>query len=206
MPTSLLDLSPLIIGHVWERFRELDRPIRILDVGPGFGRYGLLCRELVDGVERGTRIERLDAIEAEPRYRELFPWVEVIYDLVVDADVTDPDLRLTSNLAAPEDIRGPAFQEPGSNFFDGYDLVLMLDVIEHLERDDAIAVLSAIRGAVVISTPATFFQNPEADAGWETERHRSHWPDARSFGSRVDRSDSAAFSRYGAVIVRLAPK
>jgi len=208
MPTSLLALSPLIVSHVWEVHGELDRPIRVLDVGPGFGRYGLLCRELVDGIDRGTRIERLDAIEAEPRYRALFPWLEVIYDLVVDADVTDPNLALRSEVAAAEDIRGPAFQEAGGNFFSGYDLVLMLDVIEHLEHDAALELLDHIDGRVLLSTPRDYFDNPEADAGWETERHRSHFPDAASFRQpdRLERVEVDASLNYGANIVRLGPK
>lgn len=185
MPTSLLALSPLIVAHVWEVTRELERPIRILDVGPGFGRYGLLCRELVDGVDAGTRIERLDAIEAEPRYVERFPWLTDIYDDVFVDDVTNPGI---------------------AGAFEGYDLVLMLDVIEHLEHDAALELLDRLPGYVLISTPRDFFDNPEADAGWDTERHRSHWPDSASFGPRVDRFDLDAYNTFGAVIVRLAPK
>src|SRR5881394_2920708 len=188
MPTSLLNIAPVIVAHVWEVARELDRPIRILDVGPGFGRYGLLCRELVDGVERGARISRLDAIEAEPRYVARFPWLDAIYDEVFLGDVTDADF---------------------DDLFVPYDLVLMLDVIEHIDRAKALALLDRIPGRVLISTPRDYFDNPEADAGWPTERHRSHFPTAESFGdanARVERVEAELLDAMGANIVRLAPR
>lgn len=188
MPTSLLNLAPLIVAHVWEVAAELERPIRILDIGPGFGRYGLLCRELVDGVERGLRISRIDAIEAEARYIDAFPWLAAIYDEVFVGDASDPDFA---------DLFGP------------YDLVLMLDVIEHLDRAKALELLERIPGRVLIATPRDYFDNPEADLGWPTERHRSHFPGADSFGSsnaRVERVELEALETFGANIVRLGPK
>jgi 2-polyprenyl-3-methyl-5-hydroxy-6-metoxy-1,4-benzoquinol methylase len=182
MPTSLLALAPFIVTYVGEVARELERPITILDVGPGFGRYGLLIREHLDGIHPGLRIDRLDAVEAEARYLHLFPWLDELYDHVFVDDVLD--------LPVAE--------------LDGYDLVLMLDVIEHLEKPAAMELLETIRGAVLIATPRDYFQNPEALDGWPTEDHRSHWT-PEDFGTRVDRFDVNAFVAFGAVLVRLAP-
>jgi 2-polyprenyl-3-methyl-5-hydroxy-6-metoxy-1,4-benzoquinol methylase len=113
-----------------------------LDVGPGHGKYGLLMREYLHG------LDRLDAVEAESRY--ITPVLWEVYDRVMLADVRELDA------------------------FD-YDVVLMADVIEHLEKQDGRELLERITCPVVITTPSVWFQNPEADQGWPTERHRSIW-------------------------------
>lgn len=90
----------------------------------------------------------LDAVEAESRY--ITPVLWEIYDTVIQGDV----LEMES--------------------FD-YDVVLMADVIEHLEKQEGHDLLNRITCPVVITTPAVWFQNPEAGQGWPTEEHRSIW-------------------------------
>lgn len=149
VPTSALEVWPALIHLCWQV-----QPRRILDVGPGHGKAGILLREYIGTTARGNGpIEHLAAVEAEPRYVESFPWLEAVYDDVIVDDAT--------HLA--------------DEVLEGFDLVVMSDVVEHMTRDDALALIDRIPGRIVVSTPAEFFQNPEADEGWETERHRSHW-------------------------------
>lgn len=159
MPSSLLALAPAVIHMVWETKAK-----RILDVGPGRGKYGLLIREYVGDPER------LDAVELEPTY--ITPRLTAIYDNVFLGDVCDY-------------VTYP------------YDLVLMLDVIEHIEKPKALALLDRLECQVIISTPMEFFENP-SDLP-DSERHVSHWT-STDFGPRVDRD----WSQLGAVLVRLA--
>lgn len=175
MPTSALVVWPTLIHLCWEV-----QPRRILDVGPGHGKAGILLREYIGTERRGNGpIQRIDAIEAEPRYVEMFPWNEAVYD----------DLH-----------RGDIVRQ-GSEMLAFYDLVLFADSIEHIDKAEALALLDRIPGRVVLSTPAAFFQNPEADEGWETERHRSHWA-LGDFAGRVER----VVHEHGGLLVRLGPK
>lgn len=175
VPTSALEVWPALINLCWQV-----QPRRILDVGPGHGKAAVLLREYIGTVERGNGpIEHIAAVEAEPRYVDLFPWLGRIYDEVIVGDACE----------LPKAV------------LDRFDLVVMSDVIEHMERDAALALIDRIDGHIVISTPAVFFQNPEADAGWETERHRSHWS-AHDF-PRVEAERRDLLRTLRCVLVRL---
>lgn len=176
MPTSALEVWPALIHLCWQV-----QPRRILDIGPGHGKAAILLREYIGTTARGNGpIEHIAAIEAEPRYLDLFPWLQGVYDELIQGDATD--------LPAAE--------------LDRFDLVVMSDVIEHMDRDDALALIDRIAGHVVISTPVEFSQNPEADEGWESERHRSHWA-AKDFPRlEVRRADLERSLRC--VLVRLS--
>lgn len=164
MPSSKLELAPAILNLAWEC-----KPKRILDIGPGKGKYGLLIREYLNPVET------LDCVEAWPPYLAAFPWLYGIYDHVISADVRE--MR----------VEGLGF----------YDVVLMIDVIEHMDKEAGIQLLERIPGWVIVCTPEQFFQNPEADE-IPTEKHRSLWSRA-DFGNRVDDDRSM----LGGVLVRL---
>lgn len=177
MPTSRLEVTPAALHLVWQ-VRPQDRPLELLDVGPGLGKYGLLVREYVD------RDAQVHAVEAEKRY--ITPRLEAIYDDVVYSDVT----------ALP------------SGYLESFDVVLMIDVLEHLDAGDAATLLARIPGWVVICTPRDWFQNPEADE-YPTERHRSHWTEATiqvASAGRVEYADRRALRDHGAVLVRLRPQ
>lgn len=178
MPTSALQVWPKVIHLVWQV-----QPSTILDVGPGHGKAAILLREYVGTMARDLgAIERIDAVEAEPRYLVMFPWLSAVYDSVISANVAD--------MTEAE--------------LDAYDLVLMVDVIEHLDKADALALIDRIRGHVVICTPIAFFDNPEADEGWESERHRSHWVAADWEMDRTIHVDKDV--ELGGWIVALGPK
>jgi 2-polyprenyl-3-methyl-5-hydroxy-6-metoxy-1,4-benzoquinol methylase len=141
----------------------------VLDVGPGHGKYAVLLREYTEG------IERLDAVEAWEPYIEAFN-LRALYDHVKRDDVC--------NLS--DAVLG------------AYDVVLMVDVLEHLEHDAGEALLRRIPGAVVICTPSQFFQNPEHE-DIPPEAHRSLWTvkEFRALGADV------AHVEQGGVIARL---
>lgn len=150
------------------------KPRFVLDVGPGHGKYGVLMREYV------PTIRQLDAVEAEERYVDRYWWLTAVYDDVRVQDV--------ATMTADE--------------LEQYDLVLMCDVLEHLDAEAAGRLLRRFAGAVVVCTPRDYFQNPEHRA-YPTESHRSHWS-ARSIeeaaGRPLIREDVEALDS-GAVIV-----
>jgi hypothetical protein len=55
-----------------------------------------------------------------------------------------------------------------------YDLVLLVDVLEHLTHEQGEQLLARIPGRALVCTPRDFFQNPQF-ADYPTEEHRSVW-------------------------------
>lgn len=170
MPTSNLAVWPAILHLAWEV-----KPARVLDVGPGFGKGGLLLREYVGC----PPIFQIDAVESWEPY--VNGRLHAIYDEVIQGDV----LEMTDDELAR------------------YDLVMMIEVIEHLEKEDGLELLDRIPGYVIVCTPRDFFQNPEAEM-IPPEKHRSHWS-VVDFGGRADRHDIGS-QQIGAVLVRLNRK
>lgn len=149
-------------------------PKTILDIGPGNGKFGLLMREYLH-----YDIERLDCIEAEPTYIERFRWLHCIYDNVYQGDALD----MTEEELAP------------------YELVMMHDVIEHMEKKAALRLLDRIRGAVTILTPEKFFT--QHVPGVPSEDHVSHWlpKDFADTGRQVK-----CYTKLGGIVALLGPK
>jgi len=150
-------------------------PSDVLDVGVGHGKYGVLVREYVRPV-------RLVGIEAEPRYLTTFPWLETIYDDVLVGDVCDYS----------------------DEFLADFDLVLMIDVLEHLDTADGAELLARIPGRVIICTPANYFQNPE-HVEYPSESHRSLWSAEAIAAIRPLEVDDAFAATIGGVLVRTRP-
>lgn len=169
MPTSCLELAPRLINLIETVLHD-----RVLDVGPGFGKYGLLLREYLN-----VKPKRLDCVEMHPGY--ITSIMHAIYDDVHLGDVTE---------WTKEQLRH-------------YDVVLLVDVIEHMEKDAGVDLLNRIQGRVVLSTPEEFFEQGGDGTGLpDTEIHRSHWTLAD-----FDRTGRVEFGRIeqGGVIVRLSP-
>lgn len=77
----------------------------------------------------------------------------------------------------------------------------MVDVIEHMPKDEAMDFLARCPGWVVICTPVEFFSNgPDLP---DTEEHVSHWTpdDWRALGDRPD----VVTDILGGWLVRLHP-
>jgi SAM-dependent methyltransferase len=131
-------------------------PSRILDIGVGLGKWGFLCREVLDvyrkGLPPGARETRIDGIEAHEAYRN-DNW-GFAYDTVHIGDAFDLVDRLES-----------------------YDLILCCDTIEHFEKGRGKQFLDRMlrKGRVVIVTSPISFVPQEATFGNELEIHRSIW-------------------------------
>lgn len=132
----------------------LVQPRTILDVGPGFGKWGYLARDMLDfNLNRLNRAEwqvRIDGVDAFPYESPLLDWV---YDSVLHLDITE-----NASLAA------------------GYDLVILGDVIEHFQKSVGERLLADLvhqNKNVLVATPVEFFT--QEIAGNPFERHLSLW-------------------------------
>lgn len=175
MPSSNLLTAPRVVHLVWEVQQRTGRPLRVLDVGPGWGKYERLLREYVEPELY------IAAVEAWAPYVERHTLADR-YDLVIIGDALDqPDGVLAA-----------------------VDLVLMVDVIEHMPKAEALAFLDRVPGWVVICTPRDHFDNPPELP--PTEAHVSHWtPGDFSGMARLDTISYPELSSLGALIVRLRP-
>jgi len=134
---------------------EID-PQSVLDIGPGFGKYGFISREYLELWFRTTdyakRTRRIDAIEVFEPY--VTPLLRSIYDEVHVGDAIDilPELPV-------------------------YDLVLLIDVLEHMDKANGTRLITSALGKgtlVIVSTP----KNPAPQGvhfGNVHERHTSAW-------------------------------
>lgn len=162
MPTSSVDKIPLVIHKAIEW-----QPRSVLDVGSGFGKYGLLLREYLElwgnrpqketvpYYKRGAWKCRIDAVEIWAEYIDA-PWFGHVYDHVVRRPAED----FLSELKPRE-----------------YDMILMADVIEHHERsagERVLALAEAKAKHVIVTCPdglaprGMLFGNPN-------EAHLSTW-------------------------------
>ena len=137
MPTSYSENIPKIIDII----KEI-QPKKVLDIGIGEGKFGLLIKEylsndvIVDGVEV---------------YKPYITGIHrAIYRKIYNQDITKMDLRKLEK----------------------YDLYLMIDIAEHLQKVTCHRILKELNGVVLISTPIEDYR-----AHYENhfEDHVSHW-------------------------------
>ena len=152
MPTSNLSQVVKLLELIL-----LLKPNSILDVGVGFGKYGLLLREYLElwdgrGVYNQWK-KRIDGIEVFPGY--LTAVHHYIYDHIYVGDALDV-LPTTP---------------------DKYDLILLVDIIEHFSLEDGLRLLQYAAECgrnVLISTPKCLA--PQSNAfGNPYETHRFQW-------------------------------
>jgi hypothetical protein len=179
MPSSDLNYVVDVLAAV-----AAAEPQSILEIGPGFGKYGVLLREMLDlkpGTEGGYApfSRTIDAIEVERRY--LTPIHQYIYNEVHIGDAAAVIRTLGRK----------------------YDLVLMVDVIEHFEKLAAFELLvEALKIApnVVIATPYGYYpQGEEFDN--PREAHLSGW-----FPSEFRDGGASYLWRKGLAIIALFTK
>lgn len=152
MPTShlyqVIDIMELIL---------FTSPESILDVGVGFGKYGFLSREyleLWDG--RGKYCDwkiRIDGIEAYKDY--ITPVHRFIYNDMYIGDAIDILSKLKTN----------------------YDLILLIDVLEHFEKDRGATLLkecARIGRNILVATPHNIGTQMDA-FGNPFEIHKFQW-------------------------------
>ena len=151
-------------------FAEQLRPKSVLDVGTGMGQYGFLLRTNLEHLnlfeingssgklrDRGEWAIKIDGIEGCKTY--LTPVHEYSYNKVFVGNALDilPTIRVAS-----------------------YDLVMAIDILEHLSKADGKIFLAQCfriaSRAVLVSTPKLFVQQ-EIPAN-PLENHRSLWTQA----------------------------
>lgn len=156
MPTSAPYAIPVIVHAV----RQM-RPRSILDIGVGFGKYGMLFREYLDiwnaeGADElrpGGWRTRIEGVEVFPPY--LTPLHEYIYDRIHVGDIRD----LIHGLGA-------------------YDLIFMGDVLEHFPPDagrELVRTLVDHANRCVLLTYPRNAKRRGALLGNEAEAHHSSW-------------------------------
>lgn len=152
MPTSWYHMIPRILGRVL-----IEQPRTILDVGTGFGKYGVLLRETLDVAgkryDRDDWQMRIDGIEVFAGYRN------PIHSYVYDHVYYDTVENVLPSLGT-------------------YDVILLIDVLEHFEKDEGRKLLRALLAhtgkALIVSTPVTPAEQG-AYLGNAYETHRSRW-------------------------------
>ena len=153
MPSSNFEQIPVILNILLRL-----RPRSILDVGTGFGKYGFLAREYLeiwgeDKKDFGKFDIRIDGVEGFEDY--ITPCHRYIYDNIYLEDILA--------FAKKQDFK--------------YDVVLMIDVLEHIEKKDGRVLLKTLTEKnrnLVIATPSKFYEQ-EASFSNPLEIHRSFW-------------------------------
>lgn len=156
MPSSFSSQIHCII-HISQRLN----PKSVLDIGKGFGKYGFLMHEYL-GIAEDQKIDpgkklkdqssiQVDCVEVDP---DLFlPHLDHFYHNVINGNILD----IYSSLPA-------------------YNLVLMIDIIEHIPKEPAIQILKYFlsqNANIIVATPVHFFEQNRNQS--EFEHHVSHW-------------------------------
>lgn len=152
MPVTWYDCIPAILDKV----KSAD-PQSVLEVGSRLGKYGMLLRETIELPkayhERDSWRVRIDGIETCLGYQN--PLHGYAYNHVYYGNV--PDLV---------------------NQLSQYDVVLLVDVLEHFEKDVGLHLLKSltkiIRKAIIVSTQEVP-NVQEKDISSHVEGHKSSW-------------------------------
>ena len=129
-------------------------PDKILDIGIGCGKYGFLSREYLDQ-PYGEEKRRITVHGAEAFEEYLTPLHKLIYDKIFLGDFLDNKEQIDED----------------------YDLVLMIDVIEHFDKKVGLELIDFLLERsrnLIIATPDGFIEQEEV-YGNEYEIHRSGW-------------------------------
>jgi hypothetical protein len=121
MPTSYPENISSIICFI----RSL-KPKSVLDIGPGFGKYGLLCREYLDIWNKWVYAKdkwsvRIDCLEAFPDY--ITPVHKYIYNNIYIGDAIEVIPTLKSK----------------------YEIALLIDVFEHFTKEEGEKLISNLK-------------------------------------------------------------
>lgn len=134
-----------------------ERPIKsVLDVGVGFGKYGFLLRELLDirlnRYNQDAWLTEIHGIEVYASY--ITPMHHYLYNHITIGNIADVKIGI-------------------------YDIILAIDVIEHLREDIGVKVIRKLNRAssraLFCAFPLTL--NEDANKEWKNpyERHLSLW-------------------------------
>lgn len=164
MPTSY----PEAISSILELVRR-EKPRSILDLGVGFGKYGMLCREMLDipfeRYSRETWQIVIDGVEGYAKYRN------PIHDYVYNRVIYEPIQQAIKTLGV-------------------YDVTLLIDVLEHFEQTEGEGLIKEIlehtAKVLIVSTP----RQPAKQTAYldnTLEAHLSAWTpaDLQRLGGKV---------------------
>ncbi len=169
MASSFASQIPIIL-HVIQNLK----PRTILDIGKGFGKYGMLIHEYI-----GVPVDR--APVPDRRLREQSNVIIRGVDINRDYNFLHLDHYYLG-------IDNVDILTAFASYRD-FDLVLMCDIIEHLPREGALRLLRHFldQGAnIIVATPNVFFEQELYQS--LAERHVSFWRarDFRSLGCDLD--------------------
>lgn len=167
--------TPAALTHICRRIIQL-RPKSVLDIGVGFGKYGFLAREYTD-IYYGNHFEwetRIDGIEGFERY--VTKLQKIVYDNIYIGDAVE----IIKTLGA-------------------YDLILSVDMLEHLEKEQGQLLLQDIvsRGKTsIVSLPIKPSKQGPGKYSNKFGPHRSIWTeeDLGKFGEVIKFKD---FNKQG---------
>lgn len=156
MASSFISQTPLIIYLIGKL-----KPKTILDIGKGFGKYGFLIHEYL-GIDNTKRLNpnltmkeqstiKIDAIEIDEQL--MLPHLNQFYNDIIQGSILEMYEQMKS-----------------------YDLILMIDVVEHLDKTAALKMLKYFannKTTIIIATPYEFFNQHLYES--EHEEHISHW-------------------------------
>jgi hypothetical protein len=152
MPTSSYQQIPTILDIIMAI-----KPNKILDIGIGFGKYGFLLREyleLWDGRDVYNDFRRqIDGIEIFPDY--ITSMHKYLYNTIYIGDAIEVSSRLSCV----------------------YDIVLLIDCLEHFNREGGLLLLSKLKDKtknILISVPNNMSQQKTSFKN-EHETHRFQW-------------------------------
>lgn len=152
MPTSWFQAIPDILSLL-----QREQPRTILDIGVGFGKYGLLIRDILEiSFERYNKQQwmcQIDGVEAFEGYKN--PIHEYVYNRVYYNDIRDIIHQLPN-----------------------YDVILLIDVIEHFEKEEGYKLINELlkhtNKSLIISTPLYPGKQEEYNGNYY-EKHKSRW-------------------------------
>lgn len=152
MPTSWYQTIPDILNHLTK-----EQPSTILDIGVGFGKYGVLAREVLELPYQRYNKEQwkvnIHGIEAFEDYTN--PIYGHVYNQIFYGNVLD----IIDNL-------------------EKYDMILLIDVLEHFTKEEGLILLKKLithtKGCLIVSTPI-YPSKQEEYLGNSYEEHKSRW-------------------------------
>lgn len=151
MPTSWYQVIPDILNLL-----QLKQPKSVLDIGVGFGKYGLLIRDILEvPFERYNKQQwlcQLDGVEAFKGYQN--PIHDYIYNNIYYNDVMNIICDLPN-----------------------YDVILLIDVIEHFEKEQGYRLIKELlehTKSLIISTPLYPAEQEDYNGNFY-EEHKSRW-------------------------------
>lgn len=174
MMTSFLDNIPTIV-----RASVDCKPNKILDIGAGFGKFGLLIKEALLSLQA-------EAGDMNPKPNFIIDACEsAVYFL------NQPAFASIYDNICPSDVRTLSREQ-----LQEYDLLLLIDVVEHWPKEDYFNFIKKLAPGtrVLVSTPkeVVFYEEPY----YGIEKHQTQFAESDFSGENLSTKDSLIFLFY----------